>query len=268
MSRATVVRKGSQLRQRIVGKDSATDLAIPGYGAIRDEFQFGHVWHREGLPLQDRMIAVLACLTLLRHGNLLASKAAAALDMGIEPRALSELVLQVGIYGGLPIVEEAAAVLGEAFQERQAFPTGELLPAEDWETLQAAANAYQVSLHGERRHQGHADPADGYTAELYAIATYYGYGLIWRRPGLSLRRRLIVALASFAVLGGVDGFFSKFAASAAEHGIGGREITEVVIQTAPYIGFPRALQALRLMRGVFGDAGASKEPKASEEGCK
>lgn len=260
------MRKGSRLRRRIAGEDQATDLAIPGYGAIRDEFQFGHVWHREGLPLQDRMISVLTCLTLLRHDDMLARKLAAALDMGIEPRALSELILQVGIYGGLPIVEEAAAVLGKVFQERQAFPTEELLPAEDWETLQAAAAAYQAALHGERRHEGHADPADGYAAELYAIVTDYGYGLIWRRPGLSLRRRLIVALACFAVLGSVDGFFVKFAATAAEHGIGAREITEVVIQTAPYIGFPRALQALRLMREVFGDEGTQKEAKALEDG--
>lgn len=260
------MRKGSLLRRRITGEDQATDQAIPGYGAIRDEFQFGHVWHREGLPQQDRMIAVLACLTLLRHGKMLARKVAAALDLGIEPRALSELILQVGIYGGLPIVEEAAAVLAGVFQERQAFPAEELLPAEDWETLQAAALAYQASLHGERRHQGHADPADSYAAELYAIATYYGYGLIWRRPGLSLRRRLIVALACFAVLGSVDGFFIKFAATAAEQGIGAREITEVVIQTAPYIGFPRALQALRLMRKVFGDDGAPTEANALEDG--
>jgi len=105
-----------------------------------------------------------------------------------------------------------------------------------------------AARHGERSSKAHADPKDRFTGELYQVAAVYGYGLVWRRPGLTVRERLIVALSSFATLGSLDSFFVKFARSAVEHSVSKDEIVEIITQLSPLIGFPRGLEALRALR--------------------
>lgn len=106
-----------------------------------------------------------------------------------------------------------------------------------------------MDLHGERGTQGYASPDNPTTGALYALATQYGYGELWLRPGLDRRERLLCALASFTALG-LETQLRKFSLSALRVGFSRQEVIEAVIQTAPYGGFPRALNAL----AVFGEA--------------
>ena len=75
------------------------------------------------------------------------------------------------------------------------------------------------------------------------------YGELWVRPGLDRRERLLCALASFTVLG-LDSQVRKFGVSALSAGLSEEQVIAVLVQTAPYGGFPRALNAL----ATFGDA--------------
>ena len=60
---------------------------------------------------------------------------------------------------------------------------------------------------------------------------------------------MICTLASFTVLG-LESQLRKFGLSALRVGFTRQDVIEAVIQTAPYGGFPRALNAL----AVFGEA--------------
>ena len=91
------------------------------------------------------------------------------------------------------------------------------------------------------------------TGALYASAVRYGYGELWFRPGLVHRQRMLVAIASFTVLG-LDAQLRKFAQSAVNIGLPRNEIIEAVIQTAPYGGFPRALNGLTILSEVLPEA--------------
>jgi 4-carboxymuconolactone decarboxylase len=88
------------------------------------------------------------------------------------------------------------------------------------------------------------------TGALYPMAIQYGYGELWFRPGLDRRQRMLCALASFTVLG-LEAQVKKFGQSAAAVGLNPQEIIEAVIQTAPYGGFPRALNALAMLSDVL-----------------
>jgi 4-carboxymuconolactone decarboxylase len=66
---------------------------------------------------------------------------------------------------------------------------------------------------------------------------------------------MLCALAAFTAMG-LEGQLRKFAKSALNVGLGREEVIEAVIQTAPYGGFPRALNALTVLSEVF--AGASR----------
>ena len=98
-------------------------------------------------------------------------------------------------------------------------------------------------LHGDRATQGYAAPDNPVTGALYPLAIQYGYGEIWFRPGLDLRRRALVAVAAFTALK-LDGQVRKFSQSALNMGLGRTEVIEAIIQTAPLTGFAPALNAL------------------------
>ena len=98
-------------------------------------------------------------------------------------------------------------------------------------------------LHGARASEGYAAPGNAVTGALYPLAIQYGYGEIWFRPGLDLRRRALVAVAAFTALK-LDGQVRKFGQSALNMGLTRTEVIEAIIQTAPLTGFAPALNAL------------------------
>ena len=58
-----------------------------------------------------------------------------------------------------------------------------------------------------------------------------------------MRQRFICAVATFAALE-MESQLVKFSQSALNHGLSREQSIEVVMQIAPYAGFPRALNAL------------------------
>jgi 4-carboxymuconolactone decarboxylase len=118
------------------------------------------------------------------------------------------------------------------------------------EALDARGQELMARMHGERGQQGYAAPGNAVTGALYPSAVRYGYGELWFRPGLVHRQRMLVAVASFTVLG-LDAQLRKFAQSAVNMGLPRNEIIEAVIQTAPYGGFPRALNGLAILSEVL-----------------
>jgi 4-carboxymuconolactone decarboxylase len=61
---------------------------------------------------------------------------------------------------------------------------------------------------------------------------------------------MLVAIASFTGLG-LESQLRKYAQSALDIGLNREEIVEAVIQTAPYSGFPRALNGLAILSEVL-----------------
>ncbi len=121
------------------------------------------------------------------------------------------------------------------------------------EALSERGRKLMEQLHGDRAGQGYAAPGNPVTGALYPLAMQYGYGEIWFRPGLDLRRRALVAVAAFTALK-LDGQVKKFGQSALNMGLSRTEVIEAVIQTAPISGFAPALNAFGGLGDVLGDA--------------
>ncbi len=88
--------------------------------------------------------------------------------------------------------------------------------------------------------------------DLWRIVVETNFGTIWNRPGLSLRDRELVCIASLVTLGapGVALHFQH------AHNVGftEAELKEVILQLIPYAGLPKVLHAMaalkRTMAGV------------------
>ena len=255
--RETLRQQGETMRTRLHGDrrppaEIATGESTPGFRQMMTEAVFGGIWARPGLALADRMICTLAALALLQRLPQLRQYVAAAADAGLAPRSILEVFVQCGLYGGFPVTETAVAIAHEVFADRGIVVPDEPPRTDSLEALDARGRALLQELHGERGSQGYAAPGNAVTGALYPTAIQYGYGELWFRPGLDRRQRMLCAVASFTVLG-LESQVKKFGQSALSVGLSREEVIEAVIQTAPYGGFPRALNALGALSDVFSE---------------
>ena len=129
-------------------RNTAPDIEhiIPGYRRVVEEFEGLHSWARQGLPAEERTICAVACLALDGRPERLVRITELALDLGITARGIVEVILQAGIYGGFPMVEEAVTRLNPVFEERGLTVATDSLPDEDDVTVALAAQDFQNSL--------------------------------------------------------------------------------------------------------------------------
>ena len=75
------------------------------------------------------------------------------------------------------------------------------------------------------------------------------FGEIYSREG-DLKQRELVAISSLATMGGCDPQLETHVNGAFNVGLTEGEIVEAVMTLIPYIGFPRALVAMRIVKRV------------------
>jgi 4-carboxymuconolactone decarboxylase len=77
------------------------------------------------------------------------------------------------------------------------------------------------------------------------------FGGTYQREGLELRDRQIATLAALTALGGVEPQLGDHVRNSLRIGVEPREIVEVMVHLAPYVGVPRALAGLRVAAAVL-----------------
>jgi 4-carboxymuconolactone decarboxylase len=128
MDDAERTRRGMTVRREVLG-DEHVDRAVATTTSFTEPFQdlitryaWGEIWSRPGLSRAERSLVTLAVLAVLHHDNELAMHVKAALRNGLQPEQISEVLLQVALYAGVPAGNRAFAVaqraLGEAAQDR------------------------------------------------------------------------------------------------------------------------------------------------------
>ena len=247
MTREQLRQQGEATRTRLFG--SAVQEPR-GFGTLLTDAVHGAVWNRPGLALPDRMLCTLAALGVWPRLRQLRRHIGAALELGLAPETIREVLLQAGLYAGFSAAEETLALAAEVFAQRNIpFPPDPPIDA-SLEELTARGRETMQSVHGERSVQGYAAPDNPVTYALYETAIQYGYGEIWFRPGLDRRARSLVAVAAFTALR-MPEQAKRFGQAALNLGVSRTEVIEAVVQTAPYSGFPPALNVLSALSDVL-----------------
>jgi 4-carboxymuconolactone decarboxylase len=74
------------------------------------------------------------------------------------------------------------------------------------------------------------------------------FGDVHARPGLGARERELIILAVLTTLGGAEPQVRAHIRALRAIDVPAAEIEEAILQTAPYAGFPRAINALKVLR--------------------
>jgi alkylhydroperoxidase/carboxymuconolactone decarboxylase family protein YurZ len=79
------------------------------------------------------------------------------------------------------------------------------------------------------------------------LLTRYVWGEIWTRPGLDVRSRRLLVLATLIATGRWDEFRLHAGAALREGGFTMQELTEIILQQAIYCGVPTARHAFGVL---------------------
>jgi 4-carboxymuconolactone decarboxylase len=92
--------------------------------------------------------------------------------------------------------------------------------------------------------------ADAFTMPIQELATQAAWGLVWTRPGLSLKTRSMLNIAMLVALGRSEEL-ELHMDGALRNGVTKAEIQEILLHTSMYCGFPAALNGFRSARKYF-----------------
>ena len=207
----------------------------------------GELWKRPDLSRRDRSIVTAA--TLIARGQTIEMPyyLNLALDSGVKPRELSEIITHLAFYSGWANAMAAIPATREIFAERgisaDQLPTAspELLP------LDTAAEADRAARVEES--VGPVSPG---------LVQYTGNLLfkdLWLRPDLAPRDRSLVTVSALIASGQVAQI-SYHLNRAMNNGLTKAEASEVLTHIAFYAGWPNAFSAVPVFKDVF-----DKRPK-------
>jgi 4-carboxymuconolactone decarboxylase len=205
------------------------------------------VWKRPGFTPRDRSIVTLAALIARNQTIEMPYYVNLALDNGVKPREISEIITHLAFYSGRANALSAVAVAREVFAERR-IGVEELPPASpQLLPLDEAAEAQRVSRVGEQF--GNVAPG------VVQYTTDVLFRDLWLRPDLVPRDRSLVTISALIASGQVaqlGGHLNR----AMDNGLTQAQAAEVMTHLAFYAGWPNIFSALPVAKDVF-----EKRPK-------
>lgn len=118
--------QGMKVRRAVAG-DTHVDRAEANRNAFNDEFQdlitryaWGEIWSRPGLDRRSRSLITIAMLVALNREAELRMHLIAAANNGVTRDEIKEVLMQTGIYCGLPAANAAFRLAEEVFAAQDA----------------------------------------------------------------------------------------------------------------------------------------------------
>jgi 4-carboxymuconolactone decarboxylase len=220
----------------------------PALDRYTQERLFGEVWKRPGLDARDRSIVTVAALIARNQAIELSHYLNLALDSGLKPSEISEIITHLAFYSGWPNAILAVAVAKDVFGSRK-ISVDQLSVASGPLPLDEAAEADRATRVGQQF--GAAFPG------LVQYTTDFLFRDLWLRPGLAPRDRSLVTVAALIAAGQVAQM-SYHLNRAMDNGLTQQQAGEVITHLAFYVGWPNAFSAMPVAKDVF-----EKRPRAN-----
>lgn len=238
--------------------------ALTGQGSdpemmdILQKFIFGEVFTTGDLSLKQR--EMITCVTLATMQTLpqLKAHAGAALNVGVTPLELREAMYLTAPFIGFPKMLNAVSTVNEVFKER-----GISLPLENQTTVTEDNRHEQgAAIQDKLYHGGISGVLSGIPGNLdedvSRFLTDYFFGEIYTRGTLDIPTKELLGYCILTTLEAESQLQSHFHGNI-KAGNSPQTVALAVIQTLPYIGFPAAIKALRIIKQEMERTDSSRE---------
>jgi 4-carboxymuconolactone decarboxylase len=202
----------------------------------------GELWQRPGLSPRERSIVTLSVLVAKNQAHDLPFYLNRALDNGVKPGEIAELITHLAFYAGWANASAADAAAKTVFAERK-IDMAQLPPARpallplDEQAEAARAKAVEENF-------GKTAPG------VVQYTTDALFRDLWLRPGLAPRERSLVTVSALVANGQVAQV-SYHLNRAMDNGLTEQQAAETLTQLAFYAGWPNVFSAMPVFKDVF-----------------
>ena len=217
---------------------------------ILQKFIFGEVFQTGKLTMKQR--EMITCITLATMQTLpqLKAHAGAALNVGVTPEELREVMYLTAPFIGFPKMLNARSTVNDVLKER-----GIPLPLEKQgtvteDTRHVTGKAIQDKLYPGGIASVMEGLPDGMGKDVERFLTDYFFGEIYSRGAIDLQTRELLGYCVLTTLEAESQLQSHYHGNI-NVGNAPETLTAAVIQCLPYIGFPAAIKALRIIKQEY-----------------
>lgn len=227
--------------KNIVSKYKNTD---PEFAKVIENFACDEVINNDDLDDRTRMMAVLSALVGSQSTDAFKEMLGCALDSGVAPVEVKEIVYQATAYLGLGRVFPFLKCVNDELTER-----GIALPLEGQATTNPTdrlgkGEQAQVDIFGDHM-RGFSQSGPEESRHINKWLSDNCFGDYYTRSGLDYKEREMITFCFLAAQGGCEPQLTSHAAANLRIGNDKAFLIKIISQCLPYIGYPRSLNALR-----------------------
>jgi 4-carboxymuconolactone decarboxylase len=232
--------KYEELFQQIQSVSNSDD---PELMNILQRLIFGEVFYIGNLDDTTRELITITALATNQTLPQLKAHTNAALNIGVKPIEIREVVYQLAPFIGYPKVLNALDTINSVFKSR-----GIKLPLQNEGTVSEEqrfekGKEIQVPIYGEGMKQNMRDLPGEFAEAVPRMLTETCFGDYYTRGGLDIKTRELMIFCCLATLG-ADKQLTAHAIGNLKIGNSRETLIAAMVQCYPYIGFPRAANAI------------------------
>ena len=200
------------------------------------------LWKRPGLQPRDRSIVTISALIARNQTIEMPYHMNLALDNGVKPREISEIITHLAFYSGWANAISAGAVAKDVFAQHKIG--ADQLPPASPAPLPLDKDAEVKRATGVQQNFGSVAPG------IVEYTTNVLFRDLWLRPDLAPRDRSLVTVSALIATGQVAQI-TYHLNRAMDNGLTKEQAGEVVTHLAFYAGWPNAFSALPVVKDVL-----------------
>ena len=237
----TVQTTQPNIDKRRLSPDDVRKVA-PALEAYTQERLYGEIWKRPGLAPRDRSLVTIAALIARDQSPALTYYFDQALENGVKPREISEIITHLAFYAGWANAFGAVGPARDVFAQRGI--RADQLPGVAVQRLPLNEPAEAARAKGVSEQFGTTAPG------VVQYTTDVLFRDLWLRPDLAPRDRSLVTVS--ALIGTEQGPQLPYHLNRAmDHGLTQPEAAEALTHLAFYTGWPSVFSALPVAKDVF-----------------
>lgn len=214
----------------------------PALAAYTQSRLLGDVWKRPGFAPRDRSIVTLAALIARNQTIEMAYHFNLALDNGVKPREISEIITHLAFYAGWANAMSAVAIAKDVFAARH-IGANQLPPVSVTPLPIDEATESKRATSVEAQFGAFFPGVVQYTTDVL-------FRDLWLRPELAPRDRSLVTVSAL-IANGQTAQLTPHLNRAMDNGLTQTEASEAITQLAFYVGWPNVFSAMPVAKDVF-----------------
>jgi 4-carboxymuconolactone decarboxylase len=236
--------------KELFAQDITASKTDPELLTILQSVIFGEVFYIGNLDDKTRELITITALATNQTLPQLTPHTNAALNVGVKPIEIREVIYQCAPFIGFPKVLNALEVINKVFERR-----GIKVPLETQGTITEADRLEkglekQGPLYGDGIKRSMQDLPGDLGAAIPTLLTESCFGDFYTRKGLDIKTRELMIFCALATLGGTERQMSSHVSGNMKVGNDKETLISAMVQLYPYVGFPRAANAIYTIKEV------------------